>query len=134
MAFHILGIAVLFAQCIRPYCPYSNHHIWSFPVGLELPICWVGRVFKALLKTNSLALNVRGFTCRFCKIASLQWCDAMLTATASQSSSVVSRSLVIVSTFTSSGIYVRMVGISISMGMIAFISYVRANGDSPVGF
>ena len=37
---------VWFAQCIRPDRPYSNHRVWSFPVGLELTVYWVGRVFK----------------------------------------------------------------------------------------
>ena len=37
---------VLFAQRIRPDCPYSDHRVWSFQIGLELPVCWVGRVFK----------------------------------------------------------------------------------------
>ena len=39
-----------------------------------------------------------------------------------------------VSVFVSLGIPVRMVGISISVGMIASIPYVRANGDSSVSF
>ena len=43
----------------------------------------------------------------------------------------MSRSLVMASAFVSSGTSVRMVGISISMGMIASIPYVRANSDSP---
>ena len=38
------------------------------------------------------------------------------------------------SVLVSSGIPVRIVGIPISVGMIASILYVRANGDSPVGF
>ena len=37
------------------------------------------------------------------------------------------------SVFALSGILVRTVGIPISVGMIASISYVKANGDSPVG-
>ena len=89
---------------------------------------------KILLKTNSTTLNVRGFTCWLCKFSSLCWYDTMRIAAASRSSSSLSRSLVMASAFTSSGTSIRMVGISISMGMIAFIPYVRANGDSPVGF
>ena len=58
----------------------------------------------------------------------------MCIAVASRSLSIVSRSLITALTFASSGIYVRMVGIPISVGMIASIPYVRANGDSPVGF
>ena len=75
-----------------------------------------------------------GFTCRLCKFASLCWDDAMLMAAASRISLVVSRSLAIASTFAFSGIFAHMVGISISMGMIASIPYMRANGDMPVGF
>ena len=30
---------VWFAQHIRLGCPYSDHHVWSFLVGLEFPIC-----------------------------------------------------------------------------------------------
>ena len=37
---------VWFAQCIRPDSPCSNHRVWFFPVGLELVIYWVGRVFE----------------------------------------------------------------------------------------
>ena len=46
----------------------------------------------------------------------------------------MSRSLAMASTFSFSGISARMVGISISVEMMAFISYVRANGDTLVGF
>ena len=38
------------------------------------------------------------------------------------------------SAFTFSGISTRTMGILVSMGMMAFIPYVRANGDTPVGF
>ena len=38
------------------------------------------------------------------------------------------------STFTFLGIFVRMVGIPISVGMMASIPYVRAKGDMLVGF
>ena len=55
-------------------------------------------------------------------------------AAASRSLSVVSRSLIMALTLVSSGILVRIVGIPISVGMIASILYVRANGDSPIGF
>ena len=89
---------------------------------------------KTLLKTNFLALNVRGFTRWLCKFASLCWYDAMRIAATSQSFFVVSRSLVMASAFAFSGIYVRMVGIPIFVGMIASIPYVRVNGDSPIGF
>ena len=58
----------------------------------------------------------------------------MRTASASRSSSVVSRSLAMASTFAFSGISARTVGILISVGMMASIPYVRANGDMPVGF
>ena len=89
---------------------------------------------KTLLKTNSPALNVRGFTRQLCKFASLYWYDAMRTAAVSRSLLVLSRSFIKALVFTSLGISVRMVGIPISMGMMASIPYVRANGDSPVGF
>ena len=58
----------------------------------------------------------------------------MRTTTSSRSSSVVSGSLVMALTFAFSGISARMVGISISVGMMASIPYVRANGDMPMGF
>ena len=108
---------------------YSPSHLaWNFSAtGLAV-------FSKTILKTNSPALNARDFTCWLCKFASLCWYDAMCTAAASRSSSVMSKSLVIVLVFTSSKIYVRMVGIPISIGMIASIPYVRANGDSPIGF
>ena len=89
---------------------------------------------KTLIKTNSSDLNVRCFTSWLCKFANLCWYDVMRIAVASRSSSVVSRSLVIASAFTSSEIYVRMVGISISMGMIVSIPYVRTKDNSLIGF
>ena len=101
---------------------------WNFPsVGLVV-------FSKTLLKTNFPALNVRDFTRWLCKFASLCWYNAMRIAATSQSSFVVSRSLVKASEFSFSGIYVRMVGIPIFVGMIASIPYVRVKGDSPVGF
>ena len=38
------------------------------------------------------------------------------------------------SVLVSLGIPIRIIGIPISVGMIASIPYVRANGDFPVGF
>ena len=58
----------------------------------------------------------------------------MRKAAASRSSLVVSRSLAMASTFSFSGISAHTVDILISMGMMAFIPYVRANGDRPLGF
>ena len=89
---------------------------------------------KILLKNNSPALNVRSFTRWLSKFASLCWYDAMRTTAASRSSSVVFRSLVRALTFASTGTSVRMVGIQISVGLIASIPYMRVNGDSLVGF
>ena len=86
---------------------------------------------KTFLKTNSPSRDIRGFTRRLCKFANLCWYDAMCTAAVSWSSSVVSRSLTMASTFTFSGISTHMVGILIS---VASISYVRANGDTQVDF
>ena len=101
---------------------------WNFPFfGLAL-------FSKTLLKTNSPDLNAGGFTHWLCRFASLYWYDAMRTAAAPRSSSVVSRYLVITSAFASSEIPVRMVSILIFVGMIAYILKVRENGDSPVGF
>ena len=34
------------AQRVRTNCLYSNHRVWSFPVGLELFVPWVSHVFK----------------------------------------------------------------------------------------
>ena len=89
---------------------------------------------KTLLRTNSLGRNVRDFTHWLWKFASLYWYDAMRPAVASWSSSIVSRSLAMASAFAFSGISARTVGIPISMGMMASIPYVRANGDTPIGF
>ena len=44
----------------------------------------------------------------------------------------MSRSLATTSTFSFSGISVCTTGIPISVGMMASIQYVRANGDTPV--
>ena len=101
---------------------------WNFPsTGLTV-------FSKTLLKTNYPGRNVRGFTRRLCKFVSLYWYDDMRIASASQSSSVMSRSLAMASPFAFLGIYARTVGIPISMGMIASIPYVRANSDIPVDF
>ena len=89
---------------------------------------------KTRLKTKSPGRNVCGFTRRLCKFASLCLYNAMQTTTISQSSSVVSMSLAMTSAFAFSRISPRMVSTLISMGKIAFIPYVRANSDMPVGF
>ena len=89
---------------------------------------------KTLLKTNFLVRNVRGFTHRLYKFASLCWYDAIRTAAASRSSSIVSKSLATTSTFVFSGIFVYTVGIPIYVGMMASIPYVRVNDDTLVGF
>ena len=89
---------------------------------------------KTLLKTNSPARNVWGFTCQLCKFFSLCWYDAIRTAAAYQSLSVVSKSLAMTSAFSFLTIFVRTVGIPNSTRMMASIPYVRANGDTPVGF
>ena len=89
---------------------------------------------KTLLKTNSLARNVRGFACRLYKFVSLCWYDAICIAAASRSLSVVSWSLAMTSTFIFSGISFRTTGIPIFVGMMASILYVRAKGDTPVDF
>ena len=47
---------------------------------------------------------------------------------------MVSRSLAMASTFAFPGISVRIVGILIYVGMMASIPYIRANGDTLVGF
>ena len=101
---------------------------WNFPsTGLVM-------FSKTLFKINSQGRTVRGFIRRLCKFANLYWYDAIRIAATSRSSSVVSRSLAMTSTFAFSRIFVRTVGIPISMGMMAFIPYVRANDDTPVGF
>ena len=51
----------------------------------------------------------------------------------SRNSSTVSSSLIINYVLLCSGVFVRMVGIPISVGMIASIPYVIVNGDMPVG-
>ena len=51
----------------------------------------------------------------------------------SRNSSTVSSSLIINSVLPCSGVFVQMVGIPISVGMIASIPYVIVNEDMPVG-
>ena len=89
---------------------------------------------KTLLKTNSLGRNVCGFTRRVCKFSNLCWYDAMRIIVASRSLLVVFRSLAMALALASLRISTRTMGISISMGMIASIPYVRVNGDTSVGF
>ena len=60
--------------------------------------------------------------------------DAMHTAASSWSSSVMSRSLAMASTFAFSGIFTRTVGILISVGMMASIPYVKVNSNMLVDF
>ena len=57
----------------------------------------------------------------------------MRMAADSHNSSPVSSFLIINYVFPCSGVFVRMVGIPISVGMMASIPYVIANGDTPVG-
>ena len=57
----------------------------------------------------------------------------MRMAADSHNSTTVSSSLIINSIFPCSGVFFRMVGIPISVGMIASIPYVIVNGDMPVG-
>ena len=89
---------------------------------------------KTLLKTNSLGRNVRGFTRWLWKFVSLCWYDVMSTSAASWSSSIVFRSLAMALAFAFLGISAHTVGIPIYVGMMASIPYVRANGDTLVGF
>ena len=56
----------------------------------------------------------------------------MRMAANSHNSSTVSSSLIINSILPCSGVFVLMVGILISVGMIASIPYVIVNGDMPV--
>ena len=51
----------------------------------------------------------------------------------SRNSSTVSSSLIMNYVLPCSGVFIRMVGIPISGGMIASIPYVIVNGDMPVG-
>ena len=62
-----------------------------------------------------------GFKCLLYRFANLRWHDVILIAVASCSSSAMSRSLIIDSVFDCSGISVRSMGMSISVGTIAFI-------------
>ena len=106
----------------------SSHWVWSGgATGLTV-------FSKTLLKTNSLGRNVRDFTRQLCKFGSLYWYDAMRTVAASRSSSVVSRSLAMALTFAFLRISTRTLGIPIYVRMMASIPYLRANGDTPVGF
>ena len=56
----------------------------------------------------------------------------MRMAADSRNSSTVSSSLIVNSIFPCLEVFVRMVGIPISVGMMASIPYVIANGDTPV--
>ena len=89
---------------------------------------------KTILKTNSPGRNVHDFTRRLCKFASHCWYDATRTVSASRSSLVVSKFLTMGSAFSFSGITAHTVGIPISVGVMASIPYVRANGDTLVDF
>ena len=57
----------------------------------------------------------------------------MRVAADSRNSSTVLSSLIINFILPYSGVFVRMVGIPISVGMIASIPYVIVKGDMPVG-
>ena len=57
----------------------------------------------------------------------------MRMAANSRNSSTVSSSLIINYVFPCSGVFVGMVRIPISVGMMASIPHVIANGDTPVG-
>ena len=57
----------------------------------------------------------------------------MRMAADSHNSSIVSSSLIINFVLPWLGVFVRMVDIPISVGMIASIPYVIVNGDMPVG-
>ena len=57
----------------------------------------------------------------------------MRMAADSCNSSTMSSSLIINFVLPYSGVFVRMVGIPISMGMITSIPYVIVNGNMPVG-
>ena len=101
---------------------------WNFPsTGLAV-------FSKTLFKTNSSGRKVRSITRWLWKFTSLRCYDSMRIASTSRSSSVVSRSLAKASAFAFLGIFARTMAIPISMGMMASIPYVRANGDTLVGF
>ena len=68
------------------------------------------------------------------QVASLCWYDAIRIAVVYWSSSIVSRSLAMASTFALLGISVHTMGILISVGMMASIPCVRVNSDTPVDF
>ena len=57
----------------------------------------------------------------------------MWMAAESRNLSTVSSSLVVNFVYPCSEVFVRMVGIPISVGMMASIPYVIANGDTPLG-
>ena len=57
----------------------------------------------------------------------------MRMAADSRNSSTVPSSLIINFVFPCSGVFVWMVGIPISVGMVASFPYVIVNGDIPVG-
>ena len=103
-------------------------------MGWNFPFAGLAMFSKILLKTNSLARNVLDFTRQLCKFTNPYWYDVICTIAASQSSSVVSRSLAMASAFAFSGISVLTVDIQVYVGMMASISYMRANGDTPVNF
>ena len=58
---------------------------------------------KTLLKTRSPARNARDFTCLLSRFVSICWYDAIRKASASQSLSVISKSLVMASTLAFQG-------------------------------
>ena len=136
MTFHILGTTVPFGLLSEkePVVPTRTTMYGPSQLGWNFPFARLDLFSKTLLRTNSLALNIHNFTRRLCQLANLCWYEAIRTASASQSLSIVSRSLIIALVLASSGTSVRMEGNPIYVGMIASIPYVRANCDSPVDF
>ena len=126
--------SIWFAQRVRATVPTRTTVYGRSQLGWNFPYTGLDVFSKTLLRTNSSSLNVCDFTRRLCQFANLCWYEAMRMAATSRSPSTVSRSLIMASMFVFSGVPARMVGISISVGMIASISYVRANGDSHVSF
>ena len=131
MTFYILSIKVP-SSLLNVYdlvAPTRTIVYGPSQFGWNLPSAGLAVFSKILLKTRSPSWNVRGFTCLLYRFANLCWYDTIRTTAASRSSSAISRSLVTASALAFSGILVQSVVIPISVGIIASIPYIRANGD-----
>ena len=121
--FHILGTGVsssLFKE-YDPATPTLTIMYGPSQFGWNFPTAWSVVFSKTLLKTRSSTHNARDFTCMLYRFVSLCRYDAIHTVVASQSSSVIFKSLVMAATLAFSRILAQSVGTPISIGIMASI-------------